>query len=81
MQANPRRILIVAHRADDDLALLDAVAARASESAAEPTLLVPGSPTAFTVSSTGRISAARKPRRNGGGDTGPEQAAGAPISG
>ena len=41
MQADPRRILIVAHRADDDLALLDAVAARASESSAAFTLLVP----------------------------------------
>ena len=41
MQANPRRILIVAHRAADDSALLHAVAKRASESPAAFTLLVP----------------------------------------
>jgi hypothetical protein len=41
MQADPRHILVVAHSATDDLALLSAVAERASESPAIFTLLVP----------------------------------------
>ena len=41
MQADSRRVLIVANRAADDLALLSAVAERASESPADFTLLVP----------------------------------------
>jgi len=41
MQADERRVLIIAHRAADDPALIGAVAARANGSAAEFTLLVP----------------------------------------
>ena len=41
MQADSRRILIIAHRAADDLALLSVVAKRAGESPAIFTLLVP----------------------------------------
>jgi hypothetical protein len=41
MQVDPRRILIVAHRAADDSSLLDAVAERARERPADFTLLVP----------------------------------------